>query len=85
MQHVTQIPGILRRKVIHASEVSSAADQDFKWPDRPEGHHNHESIIFKQQTLPFAPLDIDVVTEEASVVLLLVRALSREFFAWFHR
>jgi len=30
-------------------------------------------------------LDANVVTEEASIVFLLVRALSRELFGWFHR
>jgi len=48
VQHLAQIPGILRRKFIHASDVSSAADQDFKRPNRPEGYNSYESFVLEQ-------------------------------------
>src|SRR5256885_6619601 len=47
----------------HASEMSSATEQHFERPHRPEGHNRHETIVAADYTRLFALFDSYVITK----------------------
>lgn len=68
VQYMAEIARIIRIEVIHASDVAAAANKYFERPDRPEGNHCNESIIFKQPPFVLALFDRDVVAQKAALV-----------------
>src|SRR6266436_592006 len=62
--------------------MAAAANQHFEWPHRPEGHQGKEAFVLANEADLLSLFDIDVVTQQAGVMVAEVVGLAEQFFPW---
>src|SRR5215831_14709641 len=82
---MTEISRLIPSEVIHASDVTAAANENLEWPHCPERNDGDEGIIFKQPPFFLALFDSDVVAQKATVMRLQISTLGRQLLSRFNR
>lgn len=68
MQNIAQRSDFFGRELIHASEMSATANQNFERPGRPEWHEGNESVVLANHAHVLALLQCNVIAKKASIV-----------------
>jgi len=66
-------------KLRQCSQMPSAADQHFEWPNCPEGHQHNKCLIRNYDPRALARLQFKIIAEQTSAVALEIAELRRQF------